>query len=73
MRNLAIALGNWGSEKAFPALAQLFADENPLIRGHAAWGLGRNSSPEATELLKAGKTDEHDETVLEEIDMALRP
>jgi hypothetical protein len=40
LRNVAVALGNWGSREAVPALAAALEDEEPLIRGHAAWSLG---------------------------------
>lgn len=41
LRNVCVALGNWGSGESVPALAQALRDEEPLIRGHAAWALGR--------------------------------
>jgi epoxyqueuosine reductase len=41
LRNVAVALGNWGTEEAGRALADALEDEEPLVRGHAAWGLGR--------------------------------
>ncbi|MBF0357586.1 MAG: tRNA epoxyqueuosine(34) reductase QueG [Magnetococcales bacterium] len=72
MRNLAIALGNWGTDAALPPLSHLFADEHPLIRGHAAWGLGKNSNPKGAELLKKAIKTETDQSVLEEIALALR-
>ena len=40
LRNVAVALGNWGSPEAVPLLAAALHDEEPLIRGHAAWALG---------------------------------
>ena len=72
MRNLAVALGNWGSEKAFLALEHLFADEHPMIRGHAAWGLARNPHPKALALLKSQARTEQDATVLDEIRLAVQ-
>jgi epoxyqueuosine reductase len=41
LRNVAVALGNWGSPEAVPALVAALEDEEPLVRGHAAWALGR--------------------------------
>jgi hypothetical protein len=41
LRNVAVALGNWGSEEAVPVLVDALEDHEPLIRGHAAWALGR--------------------------------
>ncbi len=40
LRNVAVALGNWGHRDAVPALARALDDREPLIRGHAAWALG---------------------------------
>ena len=41
LRNVAVALGNWGSREAVPALSRALDDPEPLIRGHAAWALGQ--------------------------------
>jgi epoxyqueuosine reductase len=41
LRNTAVALGNTGAPEALPALAALLDDRAPLVRGHAAWALGR--------------------------------
>ncbi len=35
-----MALGNWGSPEAEPALVRALEDEEALVRGHAAWALG---------------------------------
>ncbi len=41
-RNAAVALGNLGDARALPALRRALAgDPEPLVRGHAAWALGR--------------------------------
>jgi epoxyqueuosine reductase len=39
LRNVAVALGNWGSPEALPVLAQALADSEPLIREHATWAI----------------------------------
>lgn len=39
LRNVAVALGNWGSSAALAALEQALADPEPLIREHAAWAI----------------------------------
>jgi epoxyqueuosine reductase len=50
LRNVAVALGNWGSPEAVPVLVAALDDEEPLVRGHAAWALGRIvSGPEVCE------------------------
>jgi hypothetical protein len=41
LRNVAVALGNWWSPEAVSVLESALNDEEPLIRGHAAWALGR--------------------------------
>jgi len=43
LRNVCVALGNWGSGEAIPALADALRDPEPLVRGHAAWALGRTT------------------------------
>jgi epoxyqueuosine reductase len=40
-RNVAVALGNWGSAEAVPVLVQSLDDSEPIVRGHAAWALHR--------------------------------
>lgn len=39
LRNVAVALGNWGSDEAEGALKQLSKDTDPIIQEHALWGL----------------------------------
>ncbi len=39
LRNVAVALGNWGDERAILALERALTDVDPLVRGHAAWAL----------------------------------
>jgi epoxyqueuosine reductase len=51
LRNVAVALGNLGSAEAVPALA--LDDEEPLIRGPAAWALGRIGTAKALMRLEA--------------------
>lgn len=43
-RNVAVALGNWGSRDAVPVLTQALSDPEPLVREHAAWALDRLAS-----------------------------
>ncbi len=40
-RNAAVALGNLRDPSAVPALVTAIADADPIVRGHAAWALGR--------------------------------
>lgn len=41
LRNVAVALGNWGHRDAMPVLAEATHDAEPLIRAHAAWALAQ--------------------------------
>jgi epoxyqueuosine reductase len=41
LRNVAVALGNWGSPEALPVLNQALQDREPLIREHAAWAIAQ--------------------------------
>ncbi len=44
LRNVAIALGNWGNPIALPILQQATQDPEPLIREHAQWAIERIKS-----------------------------
>jgi epoxyqueuosine reductase len=59
-RNVAVALGNWGSEEAVPVLAEALADAEPLVRGHAAWALGEIGTDEALDAVRDALTLECD-------------
>jgi hypothetical protein len=71
LRNVAVALGNWGSAEAVPALAAALSDEEPLVRGHAAWALGRIATEHARQALAMRREEEEDAWVREEISAAL--
>ncbi|WP_130470817.1 tRNA epoxyqueuosine(34) reductase QueG [Candidatus Magnetaquicoccus inordinatus] len=80
LRNVAVALGNWGSLQALPLLQQLLQHEAALVRGHAAWGIGRLLSQQDGEpwgsaprlwLQEQGQRERETE-VQEEIAWALR-
>jgi epoxyqueuosine reductase len=73
LRNVAVALGNRGSAEAVPVLVQALEDEEPLVRGHAAWALGRISSAGAEQALRDRLEVEEDAWVREEISLALLP
>ena len=71
-RNACIALGNIGDRRAVPALGRaLHEDDEPLVRGHAAWALGRLDGAAAVRLLSAALETEADPGVREEIAAAL--
>jgi epoxyqueuosine reductase len=71
LRNVAVALGNWGSPEAVPALAAALDDEEPLVRGHAAWALGRIGTQAAREALARRAEVEEDRWVAVEIGTSL--
>jgi len=71
LRNVAVALGNWGDPMAVPALSQALEDHEPLIRGHAAWALGRIGGQEARRALESTREAENDTWVRREICVAL--
>jgi epoxyqueuosine reductase len=71
LRNVAVALGNTGNPAAVPALAGALADQEPLIRGHAAWALGVIGVREARRALERHRYRERDAFVVEEIAAAL--
>ena len=72
LRNVAVALGNSGNPAAVPPLIEALVDEEPLVRGHAAWGLGRLGGRQAQQALEDAVANEQSEDVLREIDQALR-
>jgi epoxyqueuosine reductase len=71
LRNVAVALGNLRSLEAVSALIGALDDEEPLIRGHAAWALGRIGSRGAVEALERRLRVEGDSEVGGEIAEAL--
>jgi epoxyqueuosine reductase len=70
-RNVCVALGNWGSEEAVAVLTRALADDDALVREHAAWALGRVDSAEARSELSAAASMETDTFVLAELSAAL--
>ena len=72
-RNACVALGNIGDRRAVPALGLALAHHEPLVRGHAAWALGRIGGTVARRLLQQAMEHEHDTDVREEIAAATDP
>lgn len=72
LRNVAIALGNYGDEKWVPALEKsLLSESEHLIRSHAAWALGQIGGEQAQKALIKANRNEQDTLVLKEIRTAL--
>jgi epoxyqueuosine reductase len=68
-RNAAVVLGNRGDDAALPALIEALADADPVVRGHAAWAIGRIAPRHAA--LAAARGREEDGRVREEIERAM--
>lgn len=71
MRNAAVALGNSGDQRAVPPLVEALVDEEPLVRAHAAWALGRLGGEEARAALQAALATETDTQVQGELKRSL--
>lgn len=71
LRNVCVALGNSGDPQAIPALTKALYDHEPLVRGHAAWALGRIGGTQAQEALQCVLKTEEDQDVQKEIRCAL--
>lgn len=52
-RNACIVLGNRRDPGAVPALARALLDDDPVVRRHSAWALGRIGASEARSALEA--------------------
>ena len=70
-RNAAVALGNSQDERAVAPLSGALHDRKPVVRGHAAWALGRIGAPSALAALRRQQEMENDKTVRSEITAAL--
>jgi epoxyqueuosine reductase len=67
LRNVCVALGNSGDPQAVPALIGALHDDEPLIRGHAAWALGRIRNEQAMNALHTALQAEENVEVRQEI------
>lgn len=71
-RNAILALAHFKEQQAVPELLQVMKkDERPVIRGTAAWALGKIGGQGVQEELLAAKEREQDAEVLAEIDKGL--
>jgi epoxyqueuosine reductase len=72
LRNVATALGNLKSGEAVSTLVNSLLEENePLIRGAAAWALGQIGGQKARSALRDQLVQESDAIVREELQLAL--
>ena len=71
-RNAAIAIGNTGSEADVPILIEaLRTHDEPLVRGHVAWALGRLGDRDARAAVDRAWSTDPDEAVRTEAALAL--
>ena len=70
-RNVCVALGNIGDPVAVPALGVTLRDGEPIVRGHAAWALGRIGGSEARTALLAALCTESNDEVRNEVNLAM--
>ena len=71
LRNVCVALGNIRDAQAVPALIGALHDYEPLVRGHAAWALGRIGGEQAKRALEEALGTEGEEEVRREVRCAL--
>ena len=72
LRNVCIALGNVADRRSVPALSRALVDNEALIRGHAAWALGRLGGPAARQGLALALSRDADPWVRDECELALQ-
>jgi epoxyqueuosine reductase len=71
-RNAVIALGNFKEASAVPDLIRVLHDDpRPVLRGTAAWSLGRIGGEAAAEALEQASMRERDEEAIASIEAAI--
>ena len=70
-RNAAVAIGNTGDTAYIPDLAQALRDPEELVRGYAAWALGRIGGNQARQILETSLAHETSEFATKETKAAL--
>ncbi|MCP3976785.1 MAG: tRNA epoxyqueuosine(34) reductase QueG [bacterium] len=71
-RNILVALGNSGDERAVPAVVSHLHSDNAMVRAHSAWALGQIGGTAAHTALGAAAATETDQDVQHEIAAAQR-
>ncbi|HEX4952375.1 MAG TPA: tRNA epoxyqueuosine(34) reductase QueG [Thermoanaerobaculia bacterium] len=66
-RNAAVVMGNRGDPRYVPALERALEDQDPVVREHAAWALGRIGGPEALRVLVGALEREGEPSVRAEL------
>lgn len=75
LRNVAVAVGNWGAAEAVSPLGRIMLNSDPLVRQHVAWALGAIGGAAAGRLLRKALAGEDNPVVVQEIrwSLARRP
>ena len=71
-RNACVALGNSGDPNAIGPLAKALRNEEPIVKIHAAWALGRIGGKEAYKVLLEESNNKNITEVKEEISASLK-
>jgi epoxyqueuosine reductase len=71
LRNAAIVLGNLRQYEAETELIASLIDPHPLVRGAAAWALGRLATPASMVAVKSRLASESDPVVREELEAVI--
>ncbi|MBM7694222.1 epoxyqueuosine reductase [Peribacillus deserti] len=72
-RNAIIALAHYKEEGAIPDLIEVLEkDPRPVIRGTAAWALGKIGGPQSRQALDKAKSSDQDPDVLAEIEKGMQ-
>lgn len=72
-RNAILALAHFKDETALPELIQIMKeDPRPVLRGTAAWAIGKIGKEQSAAILEEARLKENDEEVLAEIDKGLQ-
>jgi epoxyqueuosine reductase len=71
LRNVAVALGNSKDKSAVIVLGKALNDSEPLVRGHAAWGLGQIGGNDAVQALKERLEVEENPEIINELKFAI--
>ncbi len=71
-RNAAVVVGNCGQREDVEPLMEAFVDEEePLVRGHIAWAIGRLGDAESRRWLAWFQSDEEESYVRDELSAAM--
>ncbi len=71
LRTTCVVLGNYGHTDSVEPLAAALQDRDAIVRGHAAWALGRYDTSAAKSALRAAAATETDPATQQEIQDAL--